>query len=411
MRRVLPLDDAHRQAEAIFDNSYDHVEQWLATDFPQWTLTSFPAVDDNLDRAMETVKHIYEYQRTREMAAEANAARTCCARLRAQFVDVTTGWCLQLGSKEVVRKRLLIFVDEWDDARLDEYRLLDARWAWVYSRYFYRGLFSRACCSGDRKAHALFVADMRETAMMCAMVQSLRPGAADGGAHFDALYESYHRTNRKKYSLMFGDPAGLAVVSADVSDGAPPPATAAPVATSKAAGRGKAATDDGGAEGLALLVRGATGLADADLFGRSDAYCCVRLGPAGSAFADKDAATERVSTTAVDSTSPVWQLAVQYPAPVPSSWEVHLAIRDRDFLSADDALGEARVPVATLREHDNALQTFPLHAASSDGGAAAAKAPGSVELMAGSRVEAQLVDEVNAPRMHALRWMNVERHE
>ena len=220
-----------------------------------------------------------------------------------QVVDVTSGWALQLGSKETVRERLQVFVEEWDDAFLEQYRLKDARWAWVYSRYFYRGYCSQLCCFGNRKAQRLFIADMRETAMLSVMLQSLRPGAADGGSYFEALYEAYNRTNRQKYALMFGDPAGLAMVSADVIDDVP-----AKPAEKQEPNMGKnlpvevdrlpAGANDPGGElaSLPVLVRGAKGLADADFLGTSDAFCSIRLGPPHTAYDQKAEETERIST-------------------------------------------------------------------------------------------------------------------
>lgn len=146
------------------------------------------------------------------------------------------------------------------------------------------------------------------------------------------------------------------------------------------------------ADHVAILVRGASGLHDADwlLTQKSDPYVIVRIGATGSAWDDPDKRkAEYRSKVVADTLDPTWQLAFRHAldGADPSTREVHLRVFDRDFLSFDDRLGEARVTLAQLASHDNELHDYAL--AKADGSAA----EGTVTLMRGERVEEALIEE------------------
>lgn len=132
-------------------------------------------------------------------------------------------WKLQLGTKNAVRAVMEERANAWDDQKLNDVREKDALWAWVYSRYFYRAGAVYWCdsilvccryseCATRRKA--LVEADLKETAKMQLMVQSLR----GDGAAFDVLFNSYQTFNRQKYWLLIRDPAGAARIVDAMSD-------------------------------------------------------------------------------------------------------------------------------------------------------------------------------------------------
>ena len=69
-----------------------------------------------------------------------------------------------------------------------------------------------------------------------------------------------------------------------------------------------------------VLLQSASGLRDADAVGLSDPYAIIRLGPAGSAWADKtdtqpNAFGERRSTVEANTLNPVWQCAFSLGSP------------------------------------------------------------------------------------------------
>ncbi len=135
-----------------------------------------------------------------------------------------------------------------------------------------------------------------------------------------------------------------------------------------------------------ILIERADNLKRADIIGSSDPYVVARLGPLGSAWADKSQQTERISDTISGSSSPVWHFAFSYASP-PSgeAWEVHCRVYDHDLVTRDDFLGECVVALDSLDGHANELRTYPLH----DG-------QGTLSLMSGAGVEAALLDEIEA---------------
>ena len=138
-----------------------------------------------------------------------------------------------------------------------------------------------------------------------------------------------------------------------------------------------------------VLLQSASGLRDADAVGLSDPYAIIRLGPAGSAWADKtdtqpNAFGERRSTVEANTLNPVWQCAFSLGSPpsdagwAESGWELHCRVYDKDYVSFDDALGEVRLPLSKLLSHPDTLRDYKL------------SQEGSVRFMAGDRVAAAL---------------------
>jgi hypothetical protein len=154
------------------------------------------------------------------------------------------------------------------------------------------------------------------------------------------------------------------------------------------------ATDGGnnGAGELCVLVRSATGLRDVDGVGggESDPYCRLRVGAAGTSFDSKPTSTERCSQTVLGGGGTVaWHFAARFaPSPAPDD-ELHVLVLDRDVVSDDDALGEARVPIGTLCSHGNESREYPL----SQGG--------SVTLLSGSVVQQALVERLREEKRNS----------
>ena len=131
-----------------------------------------------------------------------------------------------------------------------------------------------------------------------------------------------------------------------------------------------------------MLLQSASGLRDADVVGLSDPYAVIRLGPAGSAWADKTSTPfgERRSTVEANTLDPAWQCAFSLGSPpsdggwAASGWELHVRVYDQDYASFDDALGEVRIALSTLLSHPDTLRDYKL------------SQQGSVRLMAGDRV-------------------------
>ena len=156
----------------------------------------------------------------------------------------------------------------------------------------------------------------------------------------------------------------------------------------------------------AILVKSASGLTKSSgWLDEPDPYAMTRLGPVGSSWADKDTpeACERTSCVASDTRDPVWQLAFPYALPAADvAWELHVRVYDKDYASFDDFLGEARVPLAALAEHENATREYAL-TDKSDGATV-----GALTLMMGDAVETALMEE-HAAELAALSESGAQR--
>lgn len=90
---------------------------------------------------------------------------------------------------------------------------------------------------------------------------------------------------------------------------------------------------------ITVCVVEARGLRDADLFGRSDPYCEVRL-------SSGDYRNFQRTRKIHGSLNPHWNEEFTFPVTRPESEQVILTIYDHDYLSKDDALGTATFSVA-----------------------------------------------------------------
>lgn len=245
--RVVPIDAGDMPAiyHTILADSLDHLASSIHLHGLS-SVNSFPS-RRKLDPLVEKLSSIYrdgaKVDGTRPLphafpepspaqsapaTTEPSLSCLCCflCKTLGQVRDVQI---MQLGSKEEVRAILAERAASWDDAKLDSIRKKDALWAWAYSRYFYRGgwtAYVNPCLASRRrhKAERLYLADLRETAMMVLMVRALRSENTTGGSSsaignalispqlFDDLFPAYTAANKEKYSLMMGDMAGLARV-------------------------------------------------------------------------------------------------------------------------------------------------------------------------------------------------------
>lgn len=98
-----------------------------------------------------------------------------------------------------------------------------------------------------------------------------------------------------------------------------------------------------GSDLRSIVIWGAKGLRDADVVGTSDPYCVVRVGPKGSAWAEKLRGTGRRSEQVKDSISPQWNLGFTVDIAGMKDPEIHIRVYDKDLLTDDDFLGEAVV--------------------------------------------------------------------
>lgn len=157
---------------------------------------------------------------------------------------------------------------------------------------------------------------------------------------------------------------------------------------------------------VGILVRGAEGLRKADWRGRGmpDGFCRCRVGPAGTAFAEKDPLTERRSSTVMNSQTPQWNFSVSYPRRLlDDGAEFHLVVTDQDFLFRSDCLGELRLTASQLEACLGRLSEHALAAASDapEGDA------GRVTLMVGPEVEVCMLQEARALRRTAIaQWFS-----
>ena len=138
----------------------------------------------------------------------------------------------------------------------------------------------------------------------------------------------------------------------------------------------------------AILIEKAQKLSrNVDIMGPADPFVIIRLGPVGAAWNAKARETERVSDTCWNTVSPTWNFAFRFAAPPPGAdWELHCRVFDKDDLSSDDFMGECMVPLAALRAHEDERREYPM----------CAPAQGSLTIMAGARVSAALLAELEA---------------
>lgn len=114
-------------------------------------------------------------------------------------------------------------------------------------------------------------------------------------------------------------------------------------------------------ESVGLLIKGATGLRNADVLGQSDCFCLCRVGPAGSAFEAKDPRTERHSHTLKDTLAPQWNFGVSYPrALFEKGHELHIMVKDLDLFTKSDILGEVRISWSSLQAKQDVLVEYAL---------------------------------------------------
>jgi len=92
-----------------------------------------------------------------------------------------------------------------------------------------------------------------------------------------------------------------------------------------------------------------------------DPYVEMRIGAAGTKFADKDASLERQSHMLLNRPNPTWNFAARWPvADVAAGTELHILVKDGDIFSADDLIGEVCVPLASLQAHAEEYREYPL---------------------------------------------------
>lgn len=110
-----------------------------------------------------------------------------------------------------------------------------------------------------------------------------------------------------------------------------------------------------GAELCSVIVWGARGLRAADSFSEGDPYCIARVGPKGSSWDQKLRSSGRRSATISGTANPDWHLGFSADVAGMEAPELQVRIYDQDWCSADDFLGEAVAPLATLTASSSEL--------------------------------------------------------
>ena len=158
---------------------------------------------------------------------------------------------------------------------------------------------------------------------------------------------------------------------------------------------------------LAVLIRSASNLKNADYMGKSDPYCMCRIGPIGSSWEDKPAETEKCSHIESSTLNPEWNFAAMYTLPnkvAPgiivsdrlvvvyppkgcvdpvANLEFHIRILDNDTFNSDDHLGDVRIPLQTLINNKNKATEYNIE-----------NGQGTIVVMTGSAVGKAIKDKI-----------------